>query len=901
MPFLTTDFETYYDKDYSLSKLTTEQYIRDDRFEVIGVSVKQDNNTVSWFSGTKEETKTFLDQFPWGESIALAHNMLFDGAILSWIFDIHPRVLADTLGMSRPLHGIEVGGSLAKLVEHYAVGVKGTEVNNALGKRRVDFSADEMGAYARYCCNDTELTYKLFQKMVEGFPSTELKLIDLTLKMFTEPVLRLDALLLEQHLHEVRQKKEALLASLFGAVEDEEEKKINKKSLMSNAKFAQLLTEHGVKPPTKISARTGKSTFAFAKTDQAMKDLLEHPDVGVQTLVGVRLGVKSTIEETRTERFLDIAQRGPLPIPLKYFAAHTSRWGGMDLINLQNLPSRGENAGKLKSSILPPPGYVIIDADSAQIEARILAWLAGQTDLVEAFANKEDVYKKMASAIYGKAESEITKEERFVGKTTILGCIAEGTLVLSDSGWKPIEQISLLDKLWDGKEWVCHQGLATKGYKKTVSVCGSWLTPDHKILCGGKWKETQCVVADENILSLALDTGAANFPSLGTSRGYETELQRSLSSATAALQNTPLTNTISKPSKVLDVTYALKRLAHTPANCIGGIAASFRTTSIGSGFSTEYRVASAVATLQVPRFTPSTVDGVSLFTHLGARIGGSSYATSSASPIGMTPSAKSTVSTIPKDMNPATCGSLPEARTCRTDEKFASCSRNLMTYDIVCSGPRNRFMIATSAGPLIVHNCGYGTGAAKLQAFLKGATPSIEMTLDECRRIVNTYRAKYFKIPELWNQGDTAIAAAIDGQTAPFGRPGVVKLAFGMFHTPLGIPIKYHRLRRWRDPKGQEKFLYDSRTGKTDIWGGKLTENIVQHLARVVIGQQMIRISKRYRVAMTVHDAIACIAKKEQALEAQAYVEECMRWVPEWAQGLPLNCESGIGANYGEC
>jgi DNA polymerase len=328
MPLLTVDFETYYDKEYSLSKLTTEQYIRDDRFEVIGVSVKQNNSTVSWFSGTKEETKTFLMQFPWADSIALAHNALFDGAILSWIFDIHPRVLADTLSMSRPLHGIEVGGSLAKLVEHYGVGVKGTEVQNALGKRRVGFTPEELAAYGRYCCNDTELTYKLFQKMVEGFPPTELKLIDLTLKMFTEPVLRLDALLLEQHLHEVRQKKEVLLASLFGSVEDEEEKKTNKKSLMSNAKFAQLLIEHGVNPPTKISARTGKPTFAFAKTDQAMKNLLEHPDVGVQTLVGVRLGVKSTIEETRTERFLDIAQRGPLPIPLKYFAAHTGRWGG---------------------------------------------------------------------------------------------------------------------------------------------------------------------------------------------------------------------------------------------------------------------------------------------------------------------------------------------------------------------------------------------------------------------------------------------------------------------------------------------------------------------------------------------------------------------------------------------
>ncbi|WP_286296502.1 DNA polymerase [Polynucleobacter sp. TUM22923] len=102
-------------------------------------------------------------------------------------------------------------------------------------------------------------------------------------------------------------------------------------------------------------------------------------------------------------------------------AAHTGRWGGADKINLQNLPSRGANGGKLKKAIMAPKGYLMIDADSAQIEARVLAWLAGQDDLTEAFKNGQDIYSIMASAIYGKEVSEITKEERFVGKTTILG------------------------------------------------------------------------------------------------------------------------------------------------------------------------------------------------------------------------------------------------------------------------------------------------------------------------------------------------------------------------------------------------------------------------------------------------------------------------------------------------
>jgi DNA polymerase len=167
----------------------------------------------------------------------------------------------------------------------------------------------------------------------------------------------------------------------------------------------------------KKSLATGRQTYAFSKTDEEFKALLEHPDTQVQALVAARLGVKSTIEETRTERFIGIALRGPMPVPLRYYAAHTGRWGGDDKLNLQNLP----RTSPLKKAILAPYGYVIIDSDSSQIEARTLAWLAGQDDLVEAFDRGEDVYRIMASAIYLKAIEDVTKDERFVGKTTILG------------------------------------------------------------------------------------------------------------------------------------------------------------------------------------------------------------------------------------------------------------------------------------------------------------------------------------------------------------------------------------------------------------------------------------------------------------------------------------------------
>ena len=412
MNVITVDFETYYSKDFGFRTHTTEEYVRGDEFEVIGVAVKVNDEKTRWFTGDHEQTRSWLSQFDWASSFVLAHNAQFDGAILSWVFDIHAKVWLDTLCMARAIHGVEAGGSLAKLAERYKIGQKGTEVDDAKGKRRKDFTMAEIEAYGGYCKNDVELTYQLFNLMMQnGFPKKELKVIDCTLRMFIEPSLELDLPLLEQHLEDVKNKKEALLEACVA----------DKETLMSNDKFAEILKSLKVDPPTKISARTGKQAWAFAKTDEDFKALAEHPDLRVQALVAARLGTKTTLEETRTQRFIDIAKRGKLPVPIKYYAAHTGRWGGDDKINLQNLPSRGANANKLKLSIKAPDGYVLVDADSSQIEARTVAWLAGQDDLVEAFDRGEDVYKIMASAIYNKSVQEVTKEERFVGKTTILG------------------------------------------------------------------------------------------------------------------------------------------------------------------------------------------------------------------------------------------------------------------------------------------------------------------------------------------------------------------------------------------------------------------------------------------------------------------------------------------------
>lgn len=446
---VTLDFETYYDKDYSLKKLTTESYIRDERFEVIGVTVKVDDYPTDWFSGTMEETKDWLHSLSWHEYYLLCHNTAFDGAILKWHFDIKPKFYLDTLSMSRPITGQSVGGSLAALAKQYNIGQKGTEVINALGKRRSDFTELELLQYGDYCKNDTELTYKLFNILKAEIPRKELYIIDLMIRMFTDPVLELSTETLEKHLAAVQKKKDLLMERI--------DQSIGRDALMSNPKFAEVLKKLGVEPPTKISLRTGKESYAFGKTDSAFKALLDHDDERVQAVVSARLGIKSTLEETRTASFIGISKRGALPIMLNYYGAHTGRASGGDKINLQNLPRGGE----LRKSIKAPKGHLLVASDSAQIEARVVAWLAGEKDLVQDFKQNVDIYSKFATEVYGyQVQKASHPTERFVGKTCILGLgygmgaeKFKGTLKIGMAGMSvdiPLSEAQRVVKLYRG-------------------------------------------------------------------------------------------------------------------------------------------------------------------------------------------------------------------------------------------------------------------------------------------------------------------------------------------------------------------------------------------------------------------------------------------------------------------
>jgi DNA polymerase len=424
MSIITVDLETYYSKQYSLSlrDMTTEQYINHPDFEVIGIAIKIDDGPSVWYPGVESHGR--LASINWADHALLCHNAMFDGAILAWKFGIIPGMYLDTMLMGRAIHGLNQSVSLKSLTALHGVGEKGEEIINAMGLRLRDFNPDSLLRYGAYCRNDADLTFALFNKLTPGFPEDELSLIDMTLRMYTQPVFRLDDNLLVERAELLHEQKANMLASLIDVMDcraADDPPEMVKKNLNSSERFAGFLRNEGVEPPMKLNPKN-KRIYAFAKTDEEFLALQEHENPRVQTLCAVRLGAKSTIEETRIERFIEIGKRngGLLPIPLKYMAAGPFRWAGMDGINMQNLPSRDKDKKTLKNAVLAPLGHYVVNADSSQVEARVAAWWAGQDDLVQAFREGRDVYSEFATDVYGYPVSKKTPDERFVGKESIL-------------------------------------------------------------------------------------------------------------------------------------------------------------------------------------------------------------------------------------------------------------------------------------------------------------------------------------------------------------------------------------------------------------------------------------------------------------------------------------------------
>ncbi len=418
-PFTQTivlDFETAWGRaphvKLGFSCQTTEEYIRDPRFKAWGLSWK-------WLGGaepaqwvTRKDLPEFFASIDWSKTAVLAQNAMFDVSIMAWHYNSHPAFIMDTLSMGRALRGVEVGNSLAKLAASFGLPEKGKGL--APSENILDeLPPDVEEVLADYCCHDTWLCEQIFFKLGGwSYPKSELRLVDMTLKMFTRPQLVLDSSMLVDALHEERENREGLLQRLG----------VDEAALASNPQFAEVLRQLGVEPPTKRSKTTGKQTLALAKNDALFQALLNGDNEDVAALCEARLKVKSTTERTRAQRFLDISRRGTLPVPLSYYGAKSGRWTAAkgSAINMQNL----KRGSFLRKAIMAPEGSQLVVGDLSQIEPRVLAWLADYEDMLLIFKQGGDPYAAFGAQMFNIPG--LTKDShpdlRQSAKSALLGC-----------------------------------------------------------------------------------------------------------------------------------------------------------------------------------------------------------------------------------------------------------------------------------------------------------------------------------------------------------------------------------------------------------------------------------------------------------------------------------------------
>lgn len=951
---LTLDFETAWSRKdgYSLSYMTTEEYVRDPRFKAWGVCINEYGAGLptQWYG--HDELPRIFSTYDWSKTAVLAQNTVFDASILSWHYDVHPVLLLDTLSMARAKRGVEAGNSLAKLAKALGLPEKGHALESSDGYLD-ELPPDVLHALIPYCKHDVWLCEQVFDHFIEGFPPSELRLIDMTLKMFTEPVLQLDADMLVEAIGAEKVSRESLLKRL----------NVTDAMLASNDQFAEILRALGVKPPTKPKKPTKKTPhpvgelFAFAKTDAMFQAMLEGDNEDVASLCEARLKVKSTTERTRAQRFYNISQRGPLPVPLTYFGAGTGRWTALrgEAINMQNL----KRGSFLRKAIMAPDDHLLVVGDLSQIEPRVLAWLSDYEEMLEIFRQGGDPYASFGSQMFNIVG--LTKDshpvQRQSAKSALLGCFGPRTPVLTPRGWVPIVDVRATDTVWDGKEWVCHQGVLDQGEKDVLTAHGVSATSDHEILTEHGWVAWSAVLASPSLWTSA--KLSASSPAFGGSAWNTRGEERTSPSCDARVGGRgSFTARTSKTGVPRAATAAPNEKLSRLAGSKKAISQCAPTTPTETACSIESARSSSGAQTRKAPSTLTTVGAASRCMLRGLKTVLRSFGISSPWTGGTSPRCSLTAKTTTGGTSQAIFASSPAASTCPTSagpapEKSKRSSdaspilrQRMRTYDIAHAGPRNRFTILTDEGPLVVHNCGYQLGwaafAAQLLVGFLGAPPkrytkaeakqlginmlhvkrfldnkdyvekmleiphicTMEELVIHCvvtKAIVDKYRATAEPVTQFWSlMGELIEHSLYNGNEYTHKcltfRKEEIELPNGM---KLCYPGLHREEEREEDGGERGRFNWVYGENRVKLYPGKVTNNVTQGLARIVMTDGMLRVHKRYPVKGTVHDELIAVAPKEDIATALPWVLQKMTITPSYMPGIPLAADGGVHRRYG--
>lgn len=665
------------------------------------------------------------------------------------------------------------------------------------------------------------------------------------------------------------------------------------KLVSGNLSFERLLrkTLGEEQPPVKNGKN--KIILALASTDSGREQMLNHENGRVRELMRARIAVRSwPLHQRRVQGIVRQAKAcgGFMPMGLNYYGAKTGRWSGSENVNVQNLPARSEYAlvNQIRGLLTAPPGHVLVITDAAQIEARNLAWQAGQDDLVAAFAGGREIYCEFASEVLGsrirKPRSgdpsivvQYLKHYRQFGKIGILGCLAEGTPILTDNGWKPIERVQIYDLVWEGERWVSHAGVVYQGEQECQNVHGVWMTPDHEVHHDGGWYQGQDLLTH----NLKWETATANlqYPRLYVDREAGLSPSNVLAPVVEFLLRAA---TIWSPENLRGVMSVLKkrllRRIHDMGLCRSRIVLDFVTAFVRSLVDATHA------------HIPDTGDGESVCTLPGWKIDICFTDTLCHYRDGITPLWRSIGLTTTETTNPEISGSLPEPRTCRT-------------YDIVQAGSNRRFQ----AGPLLVANCGYGMGVDRCLQYARDVF-HIDIARPLAEKIVGHYREKYRRICKLWGDVERAFkyvvrypseTCELDHGLTFCNDEGTVILGL-----PSGRALYYHDPYIAKDDRGRDQLcMPDERKTGAEIrmWGGYLVENIIQATSRDILGDAILILEGiGYPVALHAHDEVILVVPEAHGEAALAAAIKTLSQTPIWCPGMPLDAEGTITDRYGK-
>lgn len=936
MPVVTLDLETYWDDQYSLSKMTMLEYVQDQRFKIQGIGIRIDYPHLDkygeqkYYRDVNEAVAVLKSLDKW---VMVGQNTKFDGYCLHYHHDVHATVYADTRSMSKglwPFESASLKNLAIRLWPDNEIMRKGDELASSKGVRDWPESLHQTVGDI-YCNQDVYLTAEAFWKMLPDYPTEELEIIHITTRMVCIPTVRTDHQLLQEAINDEKRERAIMLERTLEAINqavkdkgldywnpDEKEAKkrkpLDKMVLSSRNRYIKLLREiFDLEIPMKEKTRPDGSTYmteALAKNDPECIQLQEeNPDLA--WLFEARDMFASSQSMSRAQRMIDVSkpEKGyEIPIPLNYYEAHTGRYTGGEKINMQNL-GRGS---KHRLALLAPEGFVMHVADSSNVEARTNAGFAGQEELLEAFRNKRDVYSEFASKAFDMpVNKKDNPTERGAGKV----CVGPDTLILTNNGIKPIIYLCPDDKIWDGIEWVSHQGVVCNGLKETVMAFGLEATPDHEILAGDSWVEWQQVLTSPSLMLKAIDRAHLPSPDGVIKSKTANPLAGTPSSPAIAAGRVWLIEQTFQADVLSGVMLALKLLR--VENDMKNIGTSCQMTTTEQGFSTGYHPLSQDAITQKTKCTSITAYEGSLLAQNGDPTELHSLSIFKPLMDGTIQFSKWTEQTLTEAMSLVISGLSREKRTQETSEKSQtsnnaseSLKRLSTVYDVVNAGPRNRFTVITELGPVIVHNCvlglGYGMGAPTLKRTFASGPMGMEPTnfpLDMCQQMVHIYRSDNYMIAQSWRTASKYLEMMCCMQEGDQYEWGPLVVMKDKIRLPNGMHLNYPKLHF---NTHYDSFVYWNGKFWKRIYGGALIENIIQALARIIVMHQCIKIDRLLQqhggwIVMQVHDENIGIAKdlgEEKNDQLFKEINQLMCVPPTWMPELPLDSEGGWAFNY---